>query len=318
MYQIDILLASFNGETFLREQLKSLVDQDYTDWRLIIRDDGSVDRTIEIINILACQCPEKVLFDDEYFQTKGACGNFSYLLEKSAANYIMLCDQDDVWLPDKIAKTLKLMKSIEQKYGHDKPILIHTDLRIVDEQLQPIASSLLKYQHLSPRSGSQMHRLLTQNIATGCTMMINRPLIKLATPVSKKAVMHDWWLALIAALFGKIAFLDEPTILYRQHHKNCVGAKQWGLGRIVYHMQNFRVSQKSILYAMDQAQAILDRYRDQIPSSMSTMINAYVDLPRMSRMERIKTVFKYRFFRQGVLRTAGFLVCLTMLSRSHH
>ncbi|MDR2548602.1 MAG: glycosyltransferase family 2 protein [Desulfobulbus sp.] len=318
MIQIDILLATFNGETFLREQWDSLLGQSYTNWRLIIRDDGSSDHSVEMIREFKRQNPEKILFDDEDCQSKGACGNFSCLLGKSTSDYIMLCDQDDVWRPDKVSKTIELMKSIEQKYGHDKPILIHTDLRIVDEQLQPIFSSLLKYQHLSPHSGSQMHRLLTQNIATGCTMMINRPLLKLATPIPKKAIMHDWWLALIAALFGKISFLDESTILYRQHHKNCVGAKRWGIGRMVFQIQHFEAACKAMLHTMEQAKAILELYRDQIPPAMHAMINAYADLPRMSKMNRIKTVFKYRFFRQGMLRTAGFLVCLTMLSRSRH
>jgi len=318
MNNVDILLASFNGEAFLQEQWASILGQSYKNWRLFTRDDESIDSTVEIIQELIRQEPEKILFADETLQVGGACATFAILLEKSTSDYVMFCDQDDVWLPNKISKTLETMKSAEQQYGTDTPLLVHTDLQVVDEQLQTIAPSLLKYQHLSPQSGSQLNRLLPQNVVTGCTVMINRPLVKLATPIPNEAIMHDWWLALVAALFGQIVFLNEPTMFYRQHSRNCIGAKRWGLRRILQQMQQPGVVRESMLNTMRQAQAILDRYCDQIPTASRTTIKAYAALPFMPKTERIRTVFRYRFFRQGMVRSIGFLANLIMLNRDHN
>ncbi len=315
MSKIDILLASFNGAPFLREQLESVLRQSCAEWRFIIRDDGSTDSTVQEIQLFAGQEPGTILLTDEDPLSRGVCGNFATLLEKSSADHVMFCDQDDVWLPNKISNTLAAMKSAEQQYGVDTPLLVHTDLRVVDEQLQAVAPSLWRYQKLFPQRGSQLSRLLPQNVVTGCTVMINRSLAKLALPIPEVAVMHDWWLALVAALFGQVVYLDEATILYRQHGNNSVGAQRWGLKRILQKAHNPRAIRESMLHTMRQAQAMLDRYHDQMSPDQRAMVEAYAHLPFMSKTERINTVFKYCFFRQGGTRTAAFLVNLLMLTR---
>lgn len=312
MSKIDILLASFNGIKFLQEQLDSIFNQSYAEWRLIVGDDGSTDGTIQTIEELALQNPEKVLCKRGR-QSKGGCANFASLMGESTSQYTMFCDQDDVWLPNKISKTLDAMQSAEQRYGMDAPILVHTDLCVVDERLHPIAQSLWKYQNLSPELGSQLHRLLPQNVITGCTVMINRPLAEIAAPIPKEALMHDWWLALVAALLGHVVYINEPTLLYRQHKNNAIGAKPWGIKRIWQQMQKPATLQQAMLRTMSQAQALLDRYRNQISQEQINLIEAYARLPFASKTERIRMVLQYRLFRHGAIRTAGFLAGLLIL-----
>lgn len=136
----------------------------------------------------------------------------------------MFCDHDDVWKPRKVEMTVRRMMELEQANGQDIPLLVHTDLVVADENLKVLSDSMFRSQNLN-RKGNRLNNLLVQNNVTGCTMMVNKALVDMVGPAPKHAVMHDWWMALIAACFGKIGFVRQATILYRQHHANEVGAK---------------------------------------------------------------------------------------------
>lgn len=130
---------------------------------------------------------------------------------------MMCADQDDVWHSDKVARTFYRMKRMERKFGKDIPLMVHTDLCVVDETLCEMSSGFHDYMNL--RTNGKLRYELIQNQVTGCTVMINRNLkvyVKEATDV-ESIVMHDHWLALIALVFGKISYLNQATIDYRQH-----------------------------------------------------------------------------------------------------
>ncbi|MGK2907638.1 MAG: glycosyltransferase family 2 protein, partial [Desulfuromonadales bacterium] len=182
--------------------------------------------------------------------------------------------------------------------------------------LQPIAPSFWKYQNLNPQLGAELNRVMPQNVVTGCTMMINRPLAKLAAPIPEGAIMHDWWLGLVAALLGQVVYLDEATILYRQHGENSVGAKRWGLKRIFKQAQNRHDVRASMLRTMRQAHALLDRFRDKMSPEQISMVEAYARLPFLPKATRVRTIFKCRFFKHGIIRNIGFLTNLLLLDRS--
>lgn len=311
-----ILASTYNGALFLPDMLASLADQTTADWHLLVRDDGSTDATLSILNNFSACFPDKVTVLNGDGPRLGPSASFSTLLERTQSPYIMLCDQDDVWFPDKIEKSMAAMLDAEQRYGSSTPLLVHTDLKVVDENLQPIADSFWSYQHLSPQLGSRLNRLLAQNVVTGCTVMINRALADLATPVPDKAIMHDWWLALVAAAFGNVIYLNEPTILYRQHGKNSVGAKQWGVRRIMGQAQDTVSARQSILRTVQQAQAFLDRFAGQMPPEQRDMVMLYSRLNEMSVPERLTAISRCRFLKHGFARNVGFLWHLIALKRA--
>lgn len=221
--EIAILLATYNSERFLQEQLDSLFKQTYKEFYIYIRDDGSTDSTIQIINSYCEIYPNiKLLYDP----IKHLCsaGSFMWLLEHVHADYYMFCDHDDIWLPDKIQLTLQKMLLTECTY-HDKPVLIHTDLQVVDKNLQMIHPSFWKRTKILPQILKKFNYIGVCNCATGCTIMINDLAKQRSLPYYKEAPMHDWWVAANVAKYGIIDYVDKITILYRQHQNNVVGAR---------------------------------------------------------------------------------------------
>ncbi len=233
---IGILMATYNGEKFIAEQLDSILNQTYQNWLLLIHDDGSNDNTVNIIKHYQKLYPEKIIFIDDKVKCGGAKENFAHLIriakEEFNFNYVMFSDQDDVWLPEKIEITLDKMLELEKKYGKNKPILVHTDLKVVDRNLKMIAESFWEYQKIDPLNNS-LNCLLLENTVTGCTMMVNRVLLN-KIKFDKNAIIHDWWIALICRLNDGIIFpIKQQTILYRQHGKNDTGAKGSSLNRLL-------------------------------------------------------------------------------------
>jgi len=302
-------MATFNGEAYIGEQIDSLLQQTCNDWHLIIRDDGSQDSTVGIIQSYRAKHPGKItlIYDDKI--NLGARSNFARLLTHTKANYIMLCDQDDVWLPQKISITCDKMKDLENGYGKNKPLLVHTDVTVVDTRLQEVAKSLWQYQKSDPDKGSTLKRLLLQNVATGCTIMINKPLRDKALPIPIEAMMHDWWMALVAAAFGHIGHISEPTLLYRQHERSDIGAKIWNARTAFRYLRNLSDTIRNInkvnLQAQKQAEVFLERYRDVLPDSDKEMVAIYSHLSKQNYLMRKYYIMKYGFFYTDLLRNIG-------------
>lgn len=316
MIKTTIVLSTHNGSRFLEDQLTSLSQQTDDSWTLLVRDDGSSDTSPAILRSFQNCFPKQVQIIDDNFGCLGPAASFSLLLSHITTPYVMLCDQDDVWLSDKIKKTLTAMDAAEEQFGTDIPLLVHSDLRVADQEGRVIAPSFWNYQHLNPHWGMHMNRLLPQNVVTGCTVMINRVLVERALPIPKEAIMHDWWLALVAVLFGQVAYVNEATMLYRQHGKNSIGAKRWGLKRVLRQVQSPRQVRMSMLRSMQQAQVLLGRYRGEMSPKQIGIVEAYACLPLVSKAVRINTALKYRFFQHSAIRTAGFLSHLLTLDRS--
>ena len=232
--KIGILVATFNGETFLGAQLDSLLNQTHKNILILIRDDRSTDRTCSILRSYEDNYPDKIKVVDAEQGTLGARGNFSFLLTyginfqiEFKIDYFAFCDQDDIWDSKKLEKQLGSMISIESESKTKKslPVLIHSDLEVVNEKAERISSSLISYQGLEI-SKNNFSGLLTSNLVTGCTAMFNPALAELAMPIPRDALMHDWWIAIVASAFGKIGFVDEALVKYRQHAVNTIGAKK--------------------------------------------------------------------------------------------
>jgi len=218
---ISILLATYNSELFLEEQLNSIINQNYSNWILYIRDDNSTDNTKEIIRKYE-EKYKNIVYLKDFEEKRGATMSFLWLLKKVESDYYMFCDHDDVWLPNKIQLTLD--KMLESDIAENKiPIIIHTDLVVVDKNLKLISESFWKYSNLDI-SDVSYNNLAYANCITGCTMMINNTAKKLINFEEDIDFPHDSWIGLLVSYNnGIILSIEIPTILYRQHENNLIG-----------------------------------------------------------------------------------------------
>ncbi len=236
---IDILLATYNGSHYLDKQIQSIIDQTYPFWRIIARDDGSTDETIEILRKWKNILHERlIILDEDCPKNLGVIANFEKLLKYSTSKYIAFCDQDDFWYKDKLEIFINNFILLEKKYGLNLPYLVFSDLEVTDSKLEPIAGSFWKLQKINPYIVNDPRKLALSNCVTGCAMMINQNAAKIAVPMLN-AMMHDWWIALcVSKNNGKFGIIKEKTISYRQHSYNVVGAKKQGfliwLKKIIY------------------------------------------------------------------------------------
>lgn len=307
---IDILLATYNGARFLPELLASIEAQTHQQWRIICRDDGSSDASVSIVEEFANRHPGRIEIVTEGARGLGASRNFGLLIGKSAAPYAMFCDQDDVWLAHKVEATLARMREVEADLPEGAPVLIHTDLKVADYKLGVIADSFFRFQNLRPELGLTLNRLLVQNVITGNTVMINAALRELSPSVPEAAIMHDWWLGLVASAFGVIDYIEEPTILYRQHSENDTGAKRWGTAHIAAQAGNIEAMRTSIRRTTAQAAAFVETYAEQLLPEQLVMARAFATIEERSFMGRRLTLLKYGLLKNGLARNLGLFVAV--------
>ena len=222
--QIAILLATYNGENHLDEQMRSLFSQTYRNFVVIARDDHSSDRTPAILAQWAKENPDRMIVVSDELGNLGSRDNFSLLMERCQSPYFAFCGQDDVWMPRKLEVSLKTIQQMESRFGRATPILVHSDMKIVDNCLQEISQSFFAYKSINIDRDTKVDYLLFNNVVIGPSVMANRVLLDLATPIPEGFPFEDWWMALVAASCGAIQTILEPTVLYRQHGNNQAGA----------------------------------------------------------------------------------------------
>ena len=220
---ITILLATYNSSPYLKEQIDSILAQTYENWNLVVRDDLSTDSTVEIIKDYICRYPDKISILNNNGESKRAYLNFVELLKNVESEYYMFCDHDDVWLSNKIELSIKRMKEVERP---EVPVIVHTDMKVVDQELNIIHDSFWAYSRLLPERTSFKEMVLC-NSSNGCTMLFNHKAKEVAIPNIAYATMHDMLVnQSVAANGGIISAIYEPTVLYRQHIDNVVGASK--------------------------------------------------------------------------------------------
>lgn len=221
-------MSTYNGEQFLRGQIDSILSQVNTNWQLFIRDDGSKDNTVGILKEYSTKYPSRIFLILEPLSNLGAGESFMFLLKNVDADYYMFSDQDDVWMNDKIERTYNKLMELEEVQGKNMPIGLFTDLRVVDENLNTIMPSLWKGDNRHPEYVRNLYKQWTNRHASyGCTQMFNRAAKNIVLPYKQfPNVMgaHDNWVEYCLIAEGVYDYLDEQTILYRQHGTNVVGA----------------------------------------------------------------------------------------------
>ena len=219
--KVDILLATYNGEKYIKEQVESILNQTYENIQIIISDDCSTDNTRQVLKEYENNEKIKIFYQEKNL---GYVKNFEFLLKQVESNLYMLSDQDDVWKKEKVEKSVEKIES-------EKLDLVFGDLEVVDENLNTLYKSYNRYMHLIHKIKKYQKDYRLQylyNCMTGCTIISRKNWIDkvLPFPTNSKYMIHDYWLGLVIALNGKVGYIEEPYILYRQHGKNQVGSKK--------------------------------------------------------------------------------------------
>jgi glycosyltransferase involved in cell wall biosynthesis len=321
MASVQVVLATHNGARYLSEQLDSLFRQTSQDFTIVAADDNSTDGTPQILEQYRHRHPDRIDILDFTGEAVGACGNFARLAEHLSAGYAMFCDQDDVWLPNKVALSLERIRFLEAQYTKATPLLVHTDLTVVGRDLERRHQSYWRYAKIQPR-GVSFNQLLLRFTVAGCTTIVNRALYAKATPIPKAAIMHDGWIALVAAAFGKIDCISESTILYRRHGSNVSGSWAPGL------LHSFRVmidafrgrgeaAQRLDAHVL-QARAFLARFDRDLNFDHRVALNALVDVFALRPRLRFFKLLRSGVVRRGLLENARLGIAVTFHRSTAH
>lgn len=309
---ILILMAAYNGERYIAEQIESIRQQTFHEWHLMVRDDGSSDNTRSIVRNFSVVDPRIQLVEDEPGRL-GPAGNFNRLMEigsrKRKEHYIALADQDDVWDVNKLKFQIEDITRMEENYEVNRPLLIHSDLEIVKKNLAPLHRSFARFQNIPHPDTEDLHKLVAQNVVVGNTILINRPLLNLTVPVPEAAHMHDWWLALCAAVFGSLSYNSRQLVKYRLHSKNVT--EPVGFWPAIFSLKKItpkRLSKMNRIFvaSLVQANALRERiglYSNKVPQrhqleNKAKALNDYLEILQLPAYRRPVHLIKTKIRRQ--------------------
>ena len=274
---VQILLATYNGEKYVTDLIMSLMGQSYSDIQIVIRDDNSTDSTRVIISKLVEKFPDRIRVLTDNLGNIGSSRSFYELLKMSTAKYVMFCDQDDIWKNDKVSSSINLMLVNE----FSRPLLVFTDLEVVDESMSLVHPSMLTQHRLNANylCGSYL-RMLAQNPVAGCTMLLNRTAVEKVLSFGEfpSSIVYDHWVAVLVAYFGVVCYLDQSSILYRQHGANQVGVKSIGFGYFLSKFIRFRHTLEHDKQFIQRLGACID-----VPVVKYITIKVFLNLKRLLR-----------------------------------
>ena len=308
MSHILVLLPVYNGEKYLQEQINSILSQSHQDLLLVCRDDGSTDASLTLLQDYASRFPDRVQLLQDGKGNLGASGSFSELMQWALLHYgdrpdtfVALADQDDTWHLDKLECCLHALLQTQAE-NPALPLLIHSDLRVVTAAGEEISPSLMRYQGLDASRTSFPDQLIS-NTVTGCTSLMNMALLKKALPVPADAVMHDWWLSLVASAFGRLVFVPRPLVEYRQHGRNTLGAREHKKAALnlqtfikLFQIRKSAAAQKLFEEAAAQAQAFEKRFDAELDQNNRNII---ADVKRMPQLGLWQQRLLFRKLRAG-------------------
>jgi hypothetical protein len=324
---VCVLMALHNGERYVEEQIRSILAQQGVRVELLVLDDGSTDAGPALVARLAAETVGIRLLDGPADRAgpQGPQATFGALCREAVAGghgYFAFADQDDVWHPEKLVRLLERLRRLEAGGGTasvptaiPQAALAFCDLEVVDAGLEPRHPS---FQRLLGFAGMDrpwgLPRLLLRNCVPGCALLFNRPLLEALLPWPREIYMHDWWTALCAAAIGRIDYLDQPLVRYRQHGGNAVGAK--GLGEILRSgpLAYLRRELERFDRLFTQAEALAGRLealgRADGPEHLH--LRRFCALRQGGRRRAVRDALRYRLLAQSPFYNASFLLKLLL------
>lgn len=297
-----IVMSTYNGKAYLQEQLESVLRQTVSDFLLLIRDDGSSDGTPDLLREISDPRVRLILGEN-----LGPAGSFFALLDAARqenADFVFFCDQDDVWMPDKLETLLSEIAKCPAG-----PALVFSDFAMIDGSGSVTGDSYTAMAQLRiPADGNFFPKLLAQPYVFGCASVLNRELLELVKDPPAGIEMYDCWIALVASLLGTVRYLPQSTIYHRFHSSNATGRSGMNslAARVRRVTQNFQNQRENTALRLHQAQLLLDRYGDSLSDAQRKMLRQLAKAGKTGGLSPVKTLKKYDVSRGGRLQNSFF------------
>ncbi len=289
---IAILMSTYNGERYIKDQINSIINQTFKEWTLYIRDDGSNDKTVKLIKEFAKKDSRIIFLENISFNNLGPAVSFLTMLRLIDADFYFFADQDDYWDEAKIAHMLKKIDPVG-----DYPQLVYSNLQVVNKDLTSITS---KWAMQIGKSKGKTRFFV--NDVPGCTMLINKQVRQMFVktfPDYKKIIMHDWWLVLIAQSFGKVVFLDEKLVLYRQHGNNTVGTGEQNRNSVlkkIFNKNSRQIRKKNGQSSIFQSMEFFNMYHSDLTQEDRIFFKDVGKLLHSSFVYKVNFLNKYKIY----------------------
>lgn len=305
---VHIVLASYNGEKYLSQQLDSIVAQDYENWIVEVCDDGSSDSTLAIVREYMERDRRITLHQNEH--NLGYVKNFMEGIRRSSADYIMLCDQDDIWFPDKISKTWEKAQEAQKQQtgGAEAPVLVYSDAINFDSESGEDRGRFHEMGRLNTKKVDTA-RLFMENKCIGCTIMVTGAIRSYLRELPEEIRVHDWWLALICSHFGKICYLDEPLLRYRQHAGNMIGGSSYS-SYFKERISKIREQRQALRDTVIQGKRFYEMYEERMEQKQKETAKHFAMLYDRNFLARKADLVRYGFWKSGIVRNIGLFLLL--------
>ena len=308
--KIAILLATFNGSAYLRELIHSILAQKESAFTLYISDDDSSDDTPKILEEFAKNFPEKIILLHLEKRSGGACAHFLQMLAYVDADIYLFADQDDIWAENHLQKLLAAYE--ENNAKNLQPLLVFSDMSVIDASGNLLAPSFLKLEKL-PQKVLPPHFYFVQNNISGCVMLFNAALKNLALHDEKKLTenlslvpMHDAFLAVTAAEFGKIIFVHSPLLKYRKHAKNSLGVQ--AVTQVSHIAERFQKQRSDFLRAENFAAFFVEYFEKKLPEKERRILEKFSKISSQKKILRWKFLAQNGFLKAGIFRRIAQLI----------
>lgn len=306
----QIVLATYNGEKYLARQLDSILAQTHTSWELLARDDGSTDGTTAILEEYAARYPDKIRIIRDSEGNLGYGHNFARLMEHTSAEYISFADQDDIWHPDKLERSVARLKAMEDRYGSSTPLLVHHDFAIINAN-DDVTDRSHEEKYRIGKDNSNIAHMLVQPILHGFSGMANRALIDKSLPLPPDEKFHDSYIAAVASVFGHIEFDPDQLADYRIHGNNVTAGKN-----PFYAIRHKGTTPLSLIFsgqALNNVRALsqaadskqreksaaagrfLERYGAEMTQDQREVFKAFSRLPHVGKLQRAWLILDHGF-----------------------
>ena len=280
---IEILMATYNGEKYIKEQIESIINQSYPYWTLLIRDDGSKDNTINIIEKYEKKDRRiKVLKDNK--GNLGFVKNFEELIMNSSKEFIMFSDQDDYWLENKIKNYILELKKLDSR-DFLNPLLVHSNSYICNDKLE-----IKKKEFVNSKIAVEYNKnsYFFNYFVQGSTVLINRKMIKIGLPFLESVELHDRYFHLLSEFFGKRIFINKSLMKYRQHESNEIGAKGNIIKKII-EKRYFDNNDRKLI------EKLKEKYENSLGNEKIKEIDDYLNITDR-KINRFKRIYESRKF----------------------